>query len=103
MKSVTAEEREQFISFWSNHCRAIISQLSEKARYIFLAFADPDNVGYEKGQVRPGKSGQWDIYYWLKELDCDEKEARIASGLSEIEIAADDAKHAMLESQLLAG
>lgn len=89
MKEITAEEKEQFFFFWMTQRQAIEGRVSEQTMYWFNAYTAKDNVGYEMGQLRPGKLGQWDLYHWLTDLEihCDENEALIASGLTAAEVA----------------
>jgi len=50
-----------------------------------------DNVGYDFGQLRPGKLGRWDLFHTLagpqSQNICDETEAMIACGLTASEVA----------------
>lgn len=89
MKDITAEEKKQFFFFWMTQRQAIEDRVSEQTMYWFNAYTAKDNIGYEFGQLRPGKNGQWDLYYWLTDLEihCDENEALIASGLTAAEVA----------------
>lgn len=89
MKQVTAQEKEQFFFFWLKQRTAIRGRVSEKTMRTFNLYTERDNVGYEFGQLRPGKEGQWDLYHWLtdREINCDENEALIASGLNAAEVA----------------
>ncbi len=88
-KEITAEDKEKFSLFWMTQRQAIESHVSERTIYWFNVYTVRDNVGYEFGQLRPGKDGQWDFYYWLTdpEIHCDENEALIASGLTAAEVA----------------
>jgi len=89
MKKITPEEKEQFFLFWQNQCAAIQDRVSEETMYWFNVYTAPTNIGYEFGQLGPGKQGQWDLYHWLTDLEigCDENEALIASGLTAAEVA----------------
>lgn len=89
MKEVTTKEKEEFFSFWSTQHRAIEGRVSENTMMWFNNYTTQDNIGYEFGQLRPGKNGQWDLYHWLTdpEIRCDENEAIIASGLTAVEVA----------------
>ena len=91
-QQVTDTERQEFVSFWTAQRRAIGATLSEETMYWFNAYTRRDNVGYETGQLRPGKLGQWDLYFWLTdgEIDCIENEALIASGLTAAEVAEEN-------------
>lgn len=56
----------------------------------FNIYTAPKNIGYEFGELRPGKLGQWDLYHWLtdpKVNACGKKEAIFASGLTAQEVA----------------
>jgi len=91
MKEITPEEKEQFFVFWNTQRQAIEGRVSEQTVYWFNAFTARDNVGYEFGQLRPGKLGQWDLYRHLtgeqSTVGCDENETLIASGLTAAEVA----------------
>lgn len=90
MKEITAEEKEQFFSFWMTQRQAIEGLVSDETMYWFNAYTAKDNVGYEFGQLRPGKLGQWDLYWNLtgeQSVGCDENETLIASGLTAVEVA----------------
>jgi hypothetical protein len=70
--------------------QAIKGRVSEQTMYWFNAYTAKDNVGYEFGQLRPGKLGQWDLYWNLtgeQSVGCDENEALIASGLTAAKVA----------------
>lgn len=88
-KEVDSEERFLFLSFWIAQRRAILDRVSVKTMEWFNLYTARDNVGYETGQLRPGKLGQWDLFGWLTdpEIGCDENEALIASGLTAAEVA----------------
>ncbi|MEK7585282.1 MAG: hypothetical protein AAB455_02120 [Patescibacteria group bacterium] len=90
--TVTPEEKRQFISFWAQQSQAIEGRLSTRTKYWFGIYTAPGNVGYEMGQLRPGKPGQWDLYGWLTdmEIDCDKGEALLASGLTAAEVATEE-------------
>ncbi len=90
MEKVTQEGREEFLVFWSVQRKAIEGRVSETTMRWFNAYTAKDNVGYEFGQLRPGKLGQWDLYWNLageQSAGCDENEALIASGLTAAEVA----------------
>ena len=88
-KEVSVEEKKQFFSFWLTQRNAIQNRMSEKTLRWFNIYTAKDNVGYEFGQLRPGKFGQWDLYWSLTDpqISCDENEAIIASGLTAAEMA----------------
>mgnify|MGYP001612445239 CR=1 FL=1 len=90
MKEVTAEERKQFFFFWLEQRQAIEGRVSEQTMRWFNIYTAKDNVGYEFGQLRPGKLGQWDLYWNMtgeQSVGCDENETLIASGLTATEVA----------------
>src|SRR3989344_6005155 len=90
MKEITAEEKKQFFFFWMTQRQAIEGRVSDETMYWFNAYTAKDNVGYEFGQLRPGKLGQWDLYFNLtgeQSVGCDENETLIASGLTAAEVA----------------
>jgi hypothetical protein len=89
MQEVTREERRQFHSFWATQRRAIEGRVSEKTMRWVNIYTAKENVGFEMGELRPGKLGQWDLYHWLTDLEinCDENEALFASGLTATEVA----------------
>lgn len=90
MKEITDEEKEQFNLFWMTQRRAIEGRVSDKTMHWFNAYTAKDNVGYEFGQLRPGKLGQRDLYHNLtgeQSVGCDENETLIASGLTAAEVA----------------
>lgn len=90
MKVVTDEEKEQFFLFWNTQRQAIKGLVSEKTMGCFNLYTEKDNVGYEFGQLRPGKLGQWDLYWTMtgeQSLGCDQRETMIASGITAAEVA----------------
>jgi hypothetical protein len=90
MKEITVEEKRQFFYFWTTQRNAIKDHVSEKTMLWFDIYTARDNVGYEFGQLRPGKLGQWDLYWNLtgeQSVGCDENEVLIASGLTATEVA----------------
>jgi len=90
MKEITAEDKKQFFFFWMTQRQAIEGRVSEETMYWFNAYTAKDNIGYEFGQLRPGKDGQWDLYWYLtgeQSVGCDENETLIVSGLSSTEVA----------------
>lgn len=90
MKEITDEEKKQFFFFWMTQRQAIKGRVSEETMYWFDAYTAKDNVGYEFGQLRPGKLGQWDLYWNMtgkQSVGCDENETLIASGLTAAEVA----------------
>ena len=91
MKEITAEEKKQFFFFWMTQRQAIEGRVSNETMYWFNVYTAKDNVGYEFGQLRPGKLGQWDLYWNMTGEQsvggCDENEALIASGLTAAEVA----------------
>ncbi len=87
---ITTKDREEFFAFWLKQRRAIEGRVSEETMQWFNAYTDKDNVGYGFAQLRPGKLGQWDLYWNLtgeQSVGCDENEAMIASGLTATEVA----------------
>jgi hypothetical protein len=90
MKEITAEEKKQFFFFWLTQRQAIEGRVSDKTMYWFNAYTAKDNVGYGFGQLRPGKLGQWDLYWNLtgeQSVGCDENETLVVSGLTAAEVA----------------
>jgi len=90
MKEITTEVKKQFNLFWMTQRKAIKGRVSVKTMYWFNAYTERDNVGYEDGQLRPEKLGQWDLYWSLtgeQSIGCDENETLIASGLTAGEVA----------------
>jgi len=90
MKEITDEERKQFFFFWMTQRQAIEGRVSEETMFWFNAYTAKHNIGDEFGQLRPGKNGQWDLYWYLtgeQSVGCDENEALIASGLNATEVA----------------
>jgi hypothetical protein len=90
MKEITDEEKKQFFFFWMTQRQAIEGLVSEKTMFWFNTYTAKDNVGYEFGQLRPGKLGQWDLYWNMtgeQSIGCDENETLIASGLTAAEVA----------------
>ncbi|OHA18347.1 MAG: hypothetical protein A3B08_02360 [Candidatus Taylorbacteria bacterium RIFCSPLOWO2_01_FULL_43_44] len=90
-KTVTQEESEHFFDFWSQQKNAIRRRVSTKTADCVNLYTAPDNVGYEFGQLRPGKLGQWDLFHTLtgpqSQNICDENETMIACGLTATEVA----------------
>lgn len=91
-REVTPLEKKQFFAFWTNQRHAIQGRLSENTMQWFCVYTACNNVGYDFGQLRPGKNGQWDLYHWLTdpEIGCNKNEALIASGLSATEVAEEE-------------
>jgi hypothetical protein len=90
MKTVTTQEREEFFTFWLIQRNAIQGKVSDETMRWFNIYTDHNNVGYEFGQLRPGKLGQWDLYWALtgdQSVGCNESETILASGLTVAEIA----------------
>ncbi len=89
---VTSDDRRQFIEFWGKQRQAIEGRVSPETMRYFNDYTASDNVGYEMGQLRPGKLGQWDLYGWLTDMEigCDKNEALIASGLTAAEVAEEE-------------
>ncbi|KKS28844.1 MAG: hypothetical protein UV60_C0028G0008 [Parcubacteria group bacterium GW2011_GWA2_43_11] len=94
MKEITPEEKEQFFLFWQAQRQAIEDRVSEKTMHWVRAYTARDNIGYEFGQLRPGKLGQWDLYCNLtgeqSAIGCDENETLVACGLNAAEIAEEN-------------
>lgn len=92
MKEVTQDEKRAFLIFWGEQRKAIEGRVSEDTMRWFCIYTAAKNVGYEVGQLRPGKDGQWDLYSWLTdpEINCDKNEALIASGLTAGEVAEEE-------------
>ncbi len=91
-KVVSDQERAEFRAFWAKQRSAVEGRFSEATMTWFCCYTAANNVGYEMGQLRPGKLGQWDLHDWLTdpEIGCDKNEAIIASGLSAAEVAEED-------------
>ena len=90
MNEITDEEKNQFFFFWLTQRQAIKGRVSDETMYWFNTYTAKDNVGYGFGQLRPGKLGQWDLYWNLtgeQSVGCDENETLIASGLTAVEVA----------------
>ena len=90
-KTVSPAEREQFFDFWSKQKEAIRGRVSDGTIEMVNWHTSPTGVGYEFGQIRPGKLGQWDLFCALtgpqSQNICDENEAIIACGLTATEVA----------------
>jgi hypothetical protein len=90
-KTVTPQEREQFFDFWSKQKEAVRGRVSENTLEFMNLYTSPSGVGYEFGQLRPGKLGQWDLFWELtgpqSQNICEENEAMIACGLTASEVA----------------
>lgn len=91
-KTVTEEEKKQFFFFWKTQYNAIKDLVSARTLAMFNAYTEKNNVGYDLGELRPGKLGQWDLYNWLTDPEnhCDKNEALIASCLSASEVAEEE-------------
>lgn len=89
--TVTQAEQEHFFDFWSEQKEAVRGRVSESTLEFMNLYTSPSGVGYEFGQLRPGKLGQWDLFYELtgpqSQNICDENEAMIACGLNATEVA----------------
>ena len=90
-REVSQAEREEFFNFWSAQRQAIQGRVSEGTMEFVKLYTSPSGVGYEFGQLRPGKLGQWDLFHELtgpqSQNICDENEAMVACGLTATEIA----------------
>lgn len=92
LPKVTPEEKADAARFWRDHLEALQNKDLLKPRVVsFVGSAtQADNIGYEPGQIRPGKLGQWDLYDLLREFGCSEEECLLASGLTAGEVAAEE-------------
>lgn len=90
-RTVTKVERDAFFDFWSNQKVAVKGHVSEGTLEFMNLYTSPTGVGYEFGQLRPGKLGQWDLFWELSgpqsQNICEENEAMIACGLTASEVA----------------
>lgn len=101
MKEITPEEKEQFFFFWMTQSQAIQGRVSDKTMYWFNIYTAKDNIGYGFGQLRPGKLGQWDLYWNMtgeQSVGCDENETLIASGLTAAEVAEEKRREHLREN-----
>lgn len=102
-REVTPEERTEFARFWSAQRAAIKERVSEETMGWFNLYTEGDNIGYEQGQLRPGKLGQWDLYWSMtgeQSLGCDQNETLIASGLTAAEVAEEARHHHLWEQHV---
>ena len=97
--SITSDQKREFFVFWQTQAKLIAGLVSQKTLNWFNAFTNHNNVGFEQGQLRPGKLGQWDLYYWLsdQEIGCDKREALLASGLTAQEVAESEHRQRVSE------
>lgn len=99
-QEVTSQERAEFVRFWRQQREGIVDMVSAETLEYFDIYTASDNVGYEMGQLRPGKLGQWDLYFWLTDLEvgCPENEAILASGLTAAEVEEEKKREDLLEA-----
>ena len=90
-KVVSPTEREEFLAFWQGQKEAIRGRVSKDVLGFIDLYTSPSGVGYEFGQLRPGRLGQWDLFWMLagpqSQNVCTENEAMIACGLTATEVA----------------
>lgn len=88
MPTVTRKEQEESARFWHNHLRALEQKELVSLRVLsYASFAqNPENIGYEQHQLRPGKNGQWDMYDKFMAEGFTEGERVFVSGLATGEI-----------------
>jgi hypothetical protein len=101
-KKISQTEREEFFDFWSKQKEAVLGRVSEGTLEFMNLYTSPSGVGYEFGQLRPGKLGQWDLFYELtgpqSQNICDENEAMIACGLTATEVADEKRREHLREN-----
>jgi hypothetical protein len=93
--AVTREEQAEVWSWWECH----IESLQKKGgvtpnglEALRIRVADPDQIGYGQGQIRPGKLGQWDVFYELEMWGIPRAERLLLAGLSNLEVRAEEEK-----------
>lgn len=90
ISEVTPAQRVAFVDFWTKQRSIIEGVVDEKALYWFGIYTSQNNIGYEIGNLRPGKHGQWDLFGWLTDLElniCDEATALFVAGLTAQELS----------------
>jgi len=88
----TKKEKEDTASYWRKQLDALQDKgLVKPAVISFVSGAtQAHNIGYDSGEIRPGKMGQWDIYGLLQEFGCSEEERLLTSGLTAEEVAREE-------------
>lgn len=76
------------VKFWNDHVDALVATgaVRKGSLRLLLDLIRPGNIGFGQGQVRPGKLGQWDVYYALAGA-VRPSEQVVLAGLSVEEIA----------------
>ena len=88
-KEISNADRKTFVEFWARRKKIITGKVSENTMKWFKIYTDLRNIGYEFGELRPGKLGQWDLYGWLIDPEiniCSKDEAMLVTGLTMQEI-----------------
>jgi hypothetical protein len=95
---LTMREKSDTAAYWGNHADELARLgLSDRVVASVACYANPNSIGYDQGQVRPGDLGKWDVYYSLKDY-LTPGEALLASGLSESEVAAEDERNRLRDT-----
>jgi len=95
---VNREEQIKASSWWREHIDSLKSRnlVTDNGHQSVLLFTcNPENIGYDQGQIRPGELGQWDIFYELEMFGIPYAERILLSGLSDIQVQAEDKKMKM--------
>lgn len=89
-KVVTERERAEAVSFWRQRGKALNGNPSVSVECLLCLsiYTQPNCIGYGQGKIRPGKLGQWDMYYFLTlDTEATDTEALLISGLTATEVA----------------
>lgn len=97
-KRVSGREMADTLDFWRRHKAALEKDglVGENALQYLRAYLKRESIGYELWQIRPGKHGQWDVYFGAEGIGLSLTERLLISGLSAEEVAREERREKLL-------
>lgn len=88
MPEVISDDPKQAAQYWQIFVRRLkmASGVREEVISYLSMMTQPEGIGFDQDQVRPGEIGRWDVFYMGQELGWTENERYLASGLTRAQV-----------------
>jgi len=85
-KEVSREEQVENWIQWKQRIKRLEERevvTSEELYSLRIHVSSPDAIGYGEGQIRPGKLGQWDVFFALEQFGIPYEKRLLLADLSD--------------------
>jgi hypothetical protein len=84
LPELTQDQQRKEHARWQKHLHGLKGQVDDESlRMALMWVAEPKQIGYGQGQIRPGELGRWDIFFELEIFGVSRAERLLLAGLTE--------------------